>query len=134
MVRVRAEHTGGVMAVIEEIVPPGALITPHTHQNDVWVHVLAGQIGVLAGEQTASAAPGAWALKPRGVLHAMWNTQPAPAPDRRSDEQSQGRCTRRITVSGSPPQLRGRTPDADRAITWPGGMSHNRTRPRRTRS
>ena len=28
------------------------------------------------------------------------------APDRRSDEQSQGRCTRRITVSGAPPQLR----------------------------
>lgn len=79
VVRVRAEHTGGVMAVIEETIPPGALITPHTHQNDVWVHVLDGEIGVLVGEQTASAAPGAWALKPRGVLHAMWNTQPAPA-------------------------------------------------------
>lgn len=79
VVRARAEHTGGVMAVIEETIPPGALITPHTHQNDVWVHVLDGEIGVLVGEQTASAAPGAWALKPRGVLHAMWNIQPAPA-------------------------------------------------------
>ena len=64
MIRVRAEHTGGVMAVIEETIPPGTLITPHTHQNDVWVHVLSGEIGVLVGEQTASAAPGAWALKP----------------------------------------------------------------------
>jgi quercetin dioxygenase-like cupin family protein len=79
VVRVRAEHTGGVIAVIEETIPPGALISPHTHQNDVWVHVLDGEIGVLVGEQTASATPGAWALKPRGVLHAMWNTQPAPA-------------------------------------------------------
>ena len=79
LVRVRAEHTGGVMAVLEETIPPGALITPHTHQNDVWVHVLTGQIGVLVGEQTASAEPGAWALKPRGVLHAMWNSQDTPA-------------------------------------------------------
>ena len=78
VVRVRAEHTGGVMAVIEETIPPGALITPHVHQNDVWVHVLDGEIGVLVGEETASAGPGAWALKPQGVLHAMWNTQPAP--------------------------------------------------------
>ena len=35
-VKVRSEHTGGVMAVIEETVPPRRLISPHTHQNDVW--------------------------------------------------------------------------------------------------
>ena len=35
--------------------------------------------GVLVGDQTASAAPGAWALKPRDVLHAIWNTQETPA-------------------------------------------------------
>ncbi len=79
VVKVRSEHTGGVMAVIEEIIPPGALITPHTHQNDVWVHVLTGEIGVLVGDETASAAAGAWALKPRNVLHAMWNTRTTPA-------------------------------------------------------
>jgi len=79
VVRVRAEHTGGVMAVLEETIPPSALITPHTHRSDVWVYVLTGQIGVLVGEETASAEPGAWALKPRGVLHAMWNSQATPA-------------------------------------------------------
>lgn len=79
VVRVRAEHTGGAMAVVEQTIPPGALIAPHTHQNDVWVHVLSGEIGVLVGDQTATAAPGAWALKPRGVLHAVWNSQPDPA-------------------------------------------------------
>jgi hypothetical protein len=41
--------------------------------------VLTGEIGVLVGEETASARPGAWALKPRGVLHAMWNCEAAPA-------------------------------------------------------
>jgi quercetin dioxygenase-like cupin family protein len=79
VVRVRAEQTGGVLAVLEETIPPDALITPHTHQNDVWVHVLTGEIGVLVGEETATAGPGAWALKPRGILHAMWNVQATPA-------------------------------------------------------
>lgn len=79
VVRVRSEQTGGVMAVIEETIPPGELITPHTHENDVWVHVLSGEIGVLVGEQTARAPAGAWALKPRDVLHSMWNAGAEPA-------------------------------------------------------
>jgi quercetin dioxygenase-like cupin family protein len=79
VVRVRAEQTNGAMAVLEETIPPGELITPHTHQNDVWVHVLTGEIGVLVGDETAVAGPGAWALKPRGVLHTMWNSEAAPA-------------------------------------------------------
>jgi quercetin dioxygenase-like cupin family protein len=78
-VRVRAEQTGGVMAVIEETIPPGELITPHTHQNDVWVRVLSGEIGVLVGNETAAAVPGAWPLKPRGILHTMWNSGVSPA-------------------------------------------------------
>jgi uncharacterized cupin superfamily protein len=48
--------------------------------DDVWVHVLTGEIGVLVGEETASAEPGAWALKPRGVLHAMWNCEATSSP------------------------------------------------------
>ena len=47
------------MAMVEETIPPGALITSHTYRNDVWVHVPTGEIGVLVGEQTASAGPGA---------------------------------------------------------------------------
>lgn len=70
---VRSEHTEGRLAVIEETIPAGALISPHTHSNDVWVQVLSGQIGVLVGDQIDTAGPGQWALKPRSVLHAMWN-------------------------------------------------------------
>ena len=79
VVKVRSEDTGGALAVIEETVPPGAFITPHTHQNDVWVHVLSGEVGVLVGETIAVASAGAWALKPRGVVHAMWNATSEPA-------------------------------------------------------
>jgi quercetin dioxygenase-like cupin family protein len=79
MVKVRSEQTAGVMAVIEETLTPGAFVSPHTHRNDVWVYVLSGEIGVLVGEETAQAAAGAWALKPRDTLHAMWNTGVEPA-------------------------------------------------------
>lgn len=79
VIRVRSEQTGGASAVLEVTLAPGALITPHVHQNDVWLYVLTGEIGVLVGEATASAPQGAWALKPRGVLHSMWNAQATPA-------------------------------------------------------
>lgn len=78
-VQVRGEDTGGMMAVIEETLPPGAFITPHTHANDVWVRVLEGAIGVLVGEEMATAGAGEWALKLRDVPHAMWNTGTGPA-------------------------------------------------------
>jgi len=78
-VRVRSEHTGGVLSVIEETLPPKSFIVPHVHRNDVWVYVLSGEVGVLVGEVIATAASGEWALKPRDVEHAMWNASPDPA-------------------------------------------------------
>jgi uncharacterized cupin superfamily protein len=62
-----------VMSVLEETIPPRRLIPPHTHRNDVWCYVLEGEIGVLVGEEVAHAGPGCWVLKPRDVVHAMWN-------------------------------------------------------------
>jgi quercetin dioxygenase-like cupin family protein len=79
VVKVRAEHTNAIMSVIEETIPPGSRITPHTHQNDVWVYVLAGEIGVLVGDTVAQAYAGSWVLKPRNVVHAMWNPGLQPA-------------------------------------------------------
>jgi quercetin dioxygenase-like cupin family protein len=79
LVKVRSEHTNGVIASIEETVPPRRLISPHTHQNDVWVYVLSGEVGILVGDQTDVAGPGSWALKPRNVVHAMWNVGRMPA-------------------------------------------------------
>jgi quercetin dioxygenase-like cupin family protein len=78
-VKVRSEHTNGVIAIIEETVPARRLISPHTHQNDVWVYVLSGEVGILVGDQIDVAGPGSWALKPRNVVHAMWNAGSLPA-------------------------------------------------------
>ena len=78
-IRVRSEHTNGVLSVVEETLPPRAFIPPHSHQNDVWLYVVAGEIGVLVGDEIAMAPAGQWALKPRNVQHAMWNAASTPA-------------------------------------------------------
>lgn len=78
-VRVRSEHTNGVMAVLEETLVPKVFVTPHVHENDVWVYVLSGEIGVLVGDEVTTAHEGDWALKPRNVQHAMWNAASRPA-------------------------------------------------------
>lgn len=72
-VQVRAEHTNGVLAVIGETLAPRVLVPNHVHRNDVWVRVEYGEIGVLVGDEERTARAGQWALKPRGVEHAMWN-------------------------------------------------------------
>ena len=73
VVKVRSEDTNGVLAAIEQTVPPRKLIPQHTHENDVWVYVLTGEIGILVGDEVEHAGAGSWALKPRNVVHAMWN-------------------------------------------------------------
>ncbi|HUD06926.1 MAG TPA: cupin domain-containing protein [Candidatus Saccharimonadales bacterium] len=78
-IKVRSENTNGVMSVVEETLPPKALVPPHVHKNDVWVYVQTGEIGVLIGETTKTASKGQWALKPRNVQHAMWNSGSVPA-------------------------------------------------------
>ena len=59
VVKVRSEDTNGVLAAIEQTVPPRKLIPPHTHENDVWVYVLAGEIGILVGDEVDHATLGA---------------------------------------------------------------------------
>ncbi|MEK7571182.1 MAG: cupin domain-containing protein [Patescibacteria group bacterium] len=78
-IKVRSEHTSGVMSVVEETLPPKTLVPPHVHKNDVWVYVQSGEIGVLIGETIKSARKGQWALKPRNIQHSMWNPGLVPA-------------------------------------------------------
>lgn len=78
-ITVRGADTNGVMASLEETLQPKAFISPHVHENDVWVYVLEGEIGVLVGDEVGTARVGEWALKPRNVPHAMWNPTDRPA-------------------------------------------------------
>jgi len=78
-IKVRTEHTNNVMSVVEETLPPKVLVPVHVHENDVWVYVMTGEIGVLIGETIKLAKQGEWALKPRNVQHSMWNPGNTPA-------------------------------------------------------
>lgn len=77
-IKIRSEQTDGAFAVLEETMPPRRLIKPHTHGNDVWVFPLDGEVGVLVGDDVIAASPGAWVLKPAGLVHAMWNPTDRP--------------------------------------------------------
>ena len=79
VIKVRSEDTAGALAVLEETVPPRGFVTPHTHENDVSVRVLTGEVGVLVEDEVAIAAAGSWIVKPRGLVHAMWNRTDTPA-------------------------------------------------------
>jgi quercetin dioxygenase-like cupin family protein len=78
-IKVRSENTNGVMAVVEETLPPRAFVHPHIHNNDVWVYVQSGAIGALVGEKVVTAKQGEWLLKPRNIQHSMWNPVDVPA-------------------------------------------------------
>ena len=59
---------------------PGTLVIPHTHtREDEFTFVYRGTIGVRIGEQDYVAPVGSLVLKPRGILHAMWNPTDEPA-------------------------------------------------------
>src|SRR5580698_9814407 len=78
-IKVRSENTNGVMSVVEETLPPKALVPPHVHKNDVWVYVQSGEVGALVGESVVTAKAGEWILKPRNIQHSMWNPGSTPA-------------------------------------------------------
>ena len=85
-VRVRSSHTNGVLAVIEETLVPKAFVTPHVHRNDVWVYVLNGEIGVLVGDDIATARAGEWA--------SSLATSSTPCGTRASSRRASSKCSR----------------------------------------
>ena len=79
VVKVTSEQTNGALAVVETTLAPKGLIEQHVHANDVWIYVLAGEVGVLVGDEIATGGQGSWLLKPRDIPHAMWNPASVPA-------------------------------------------------------
>ncbi len=68
-------HSGGALAMLEVVIPPGILVKPHRHANeDEYTLVLEGAVGVRVGDREAEASAGSYLVKPRSMPHAMWNT------------------------------------------------------------
>lgn len=79
VIKLFGEETGGALSIIEEVLAPGILIPPHTHENDVWLYAFTGQTGVRVGDEVVIATPGSYVLKPRGIPHTIFNPGPEPS-------------------------------------------------------
>ncbi len=80
IVKIPTAMTSGGLSVLEMPIAPGFMVPPHTHRDtDEWSYVLEGQVGARIGDDEATAGPGSWILKPRGVMHTFWNAGPEPA-------------------------------------------------------
>jgi quercetin dioxygenase-like cupin family protein len=73
--KVVSRDTDGDHSIIETTVPAGSPgPPPHIHRAmDEEFYVLDGELTVRVGEQTVTAARGAYAYVPRGVVHAFTN-------------------------------------------------------------
>ena len=77
---VPAAFSGGTYELHEQPVPPGVLVVPHTHAHQDQVSIVtAGTLGVLVGDEEFIAPVGSCVLRPRGVVHALWNASTEPA-------------------------------------------------------
>ncbi|MEO7235913.1 MAG: cupin domain-containing protein, partial [Lapillicoccus sp.] len=78
--KVGASALGGQLFIVEGVIPPGVLVTPHTHtREDECSYILDGTLVYLVGDEEVEVTAGAYVVKPRGVRHAFWNASDQPA-------------------------------------------------------
>lgn len=71
---IRAADTQGRFSTQSEVLGPGKLVIPHSHQNeDEFSFVFRGRIGGRVGDQDVVVDEGGFLFKPRGIVHALWN-------------------------------------------------------------
>ncbi|HVE93059.1 MAG TPA: cupin domain-containing protein [Actinomycetota bacterium] len=78
VIKLHGRQTGGAMGMIEQSLAPGRMIRPHVHDHDVWLFGLSGETSVRVADQTVTAGPGSIVLKPRNVVHSIWNASSDP--------------------------------------------------------
>lgn len=82
VIKIRSSELGGDFSVMEGVMVPHSLLTPHSHvHEDQAVIVLTGElefeIGGDDGERFCAPA-GSYVKKPRGVQHCFWNRTDEP--------------------------------------------------------
>jgi quercetin dioxygenase-like cupin family protein len=71
---VAAADTQGRFSAQSAVLRPGRLVVPHTHQyEDEFSFVFRGRVGGRVGNQDVMVEEGSFLVKPRGVVHALWN-------------------------------------------------------------
>lgn len=77
---VGGQESGGGFALVEHLLPPGALAAPlHRHsREDEYSYVLEGRLGALLGGEEVFADAGHLVFKPRNQWHTFWNAGDVP--------------------------------------------------------
>ena len=78
--KIWGDQTRGGLSIVEHPMEPGRLVPPHVHQTeDELSYVLEGTFGLRVGDDVATAGPGSYVYKPKGVPHTFWNAGPEQA-------------------------------------------------------
>lgn len=78
--KVSAEDSQGRFVLLQGGLAPRMLIAPHVHsREDEMSIVIRGRLGARVGEKEYSLGPGGVLLKPRNIVHAMWNPTDEPS-------------------------------------------------------
>jgi len=80
-IKATGEQSGGVLALFEQIIPPGAGTPWHLHHNeDEFLYIIDGELLFIVGaeRQRISAGPGTYVFGPRNIPHGFRNDGPAP--------------------------------------------------------
>jgi mannose-6-phosphate isomerase-like protein (cupin superfamily) len=78
--KLTASQTWGSCGSTEIVLSPGFMgAPPHFHKHfDEVVRVLEGTLTIMVGETVHEVPAGGWHLRPRGQVHAFWNSSKVP--------------------------------------------------------
>ena len=80
LVKSDAQSTGGRVAVIEHVSPPGNGSPLHRHtREDEWFYVIEGELTFAVGDEVIPAPAGSFVFGPRGIQHTFLVTSSTPA-------------------------------------------------------
>lgn len=80
MIRSSSETTGGQVAVIEHLSPPGPGSPLHVHsREDEWFYVIEGELTFWVGGKVIEAPAGTFVYGPRGIPHTFVISSAEPA-------------------------------------------------------
>ncbi|MDB6067721.1 MAG: cupin protein [Pedosphaera sp.] len=74
--KMTSEDTDGLLGSTELVVEPGTIgAVPHLHHGlDEICRVLEGTLHIMVDDQVTAVPAGGWHLRPRGLVHAFWNS------------------------------------------------------------
>ncbi len=74
--KMTSEDTDGLLGSTELVLEPGTIgAVPHLHRGfDEICRVVEGTVDIMVDDQVTAVPAGGWHLRPRGRIHAFWNS------------------------------------------------------------